>query len=151
MYKMSENNTLDLSDISSEPGESNIQVEIVDVPEEVEDAEEEVDDAGEEVVDAGEEDEEDGEEDEEDEEDEEEEDETEVPEEVVEAPSTEEVVETVQNILTSDAPVVTKTTEERLDALIELLKSTFHEVEYDDNEYRWTGPLLDIREALNEL
>ena len=42
---MSENNTLDLSDISSEPGESNIQVEIVDVPEEVEDAEEEVDDA----------------------------------------------------------------------------------------------------------
>ena len=66
-------------------------------------------------------------------------------------PTTEEVVETVQSILTSDTPVTTKTTEERLDALIELLKSTSKQIEYDDNKYRWTGPLVSIREALENL
>ena len=73
------------------------------------------------------------------------------PEEVPVAPSTEEVVETVQSILTSDTPVTTKTTEEKLDALIELLKSTSEQIEYDDNLYRWTGPLVSIREALENL
>ena len=73
------------------------------------------------------------------------------PEEVPAAPSTEEVVETVQSILTSDTPVTTKTTEEKLDALIELLKSTSKQIEYDDNKYRWTGPLVSIREALENL
>ena len=70
-------------------------------------------------------------------------------------PSTEEVVETVQSILTdvpSPAPAVaTKTTDERLDALIELLKSTYHQYEYDDNEFSWSSDYLKIREALNEL
>ena len=75
----------------------------------------------------------------------------EVPAEEVQAPSTEEVVETVQSILTSDTPVTTKTTEEKLDALIELLKSTSKQFEYDDNKYRWIGPLVSIREALENL
>ena len=151
-------NTLDLSDLSSEPVESNVQVEISDAPEEVP---EEVASEAEEAPDETEETEEaekpatsEAEEPVATEEP------VEAPEEVAEpveapsAPSTEEVVETVQTILTTDSPatnVATKTTEERLNALIELLKSTVHEVEYDDNEYGWTGPLLDIREALNEL
>jgi len=66
------------------------------------------------------------------------------------APSTEEVVETVQTILTSDPPK-TRTTEEKLDALIELLKSTSVKVEYDDGKYRWSGPLVNIREQLDAL
>ena len=66
------------------------------------------------------------------------------------APSTEEVVETVQTILTSDPPK-TRTTEEKLDALIELLKSTSVKVEYDDGKYRWNGPFIKIREQLDAL
>ena len=66
------------------------------------------------------------------------------------APSTEEVVETVQTILTSDPPK-TRTTEEKLDALIELLKSTSVKVEYDDGKYRWSGPFVHIREQLDAL
>ena len=66
------------------------------------------------------------------------------------APSTEEVVETVQTILTSDPPK-TRTTEEKLDALIELLKSTSVKVEYDDGKYRWSGPYVKIREQIDAL
>ena len=137
---MADTNTLDLSDLSSEPVESNVQAEISDAPADVEEpvevdeepvSTEEPEEVAEEPVD------------------------TEAPVEAEEpsAPSTEEVVETVQTILTSDAPatnVATKT-EERLNTLIELLKSTSEEYEYDDNKYRWTGPLINIREALNEL
>ena len=128
---MADTNTLDLSDLSSEPVESNVQAEISDAPADVEEpaeVDEEPEEVAEEPVAA-----------------------KEAPVEAPSAPSTEEVVETVQTILTTDAPTVTKTTEERLNALIELLKSTCHEVEYDDNKYRWTGPFLEIREALNEL
>ena len=50
------------------------------------------------------------------------------------APSTEEVVQNVQEILTSDLSA-TKTTEEKLNQLIELLKSGYHVKEYlDDND-----------------
>ena len=127
---MSENNTLDLSDLTSEPVESNVEVEISDAPDDVEEevsSEEEVEEP-EEVV-------------------EEPEEEVEEPEVVVEepevpvepevpaepevpvAPSTEEVVETVQSILTE--PVVDNSTdlqervevlEEKLNNLINILK-----------------------------
>ena len=106
---MSTSNTLDLSNLSSEPAVHNVQVEIT---------------------------------------------ETEGPEEVIVAPSTEEVVVTVQSMLKSDVPatnVVTKTTEERLNTLIELLKSTFSQCEIDDDEFVWTNNMLKVREALNEL
>ena len=121
---MSDTNTLDLSNISSDSVEPDVQAEINDV-EEVDEVDEQVAPEAEEQV---------------------------SPEvESSSTPSTEEVVETVQTILTTDAPTVTKTTEEKLDALIELLKSTCYRVEYDDDEYRWVGPLTAIREALNEL
>ena len=76
---------------------------------------------------------------------------SEAPTSVGEAPSvtTEEVVENVKEMLTSDPPA--KSTEERLNALIELLKGTVERVEYDDDKYRWVGPLVNIREELNEL
>ena len=63
--------------------------------------------------------------------------------------STEEVVENVKEMLTSASPV--KSTEERLNDLIELLKGTSERFEYDDDKYRWVGPLVNIREELNEL
>ena len=133
---MSETNTLNLSDLSSEQVESNVQAEISDAPEEVEEpveVAEEPEEVAEEPI------------------------ATEEPEEVAETPSTpstEEVVETVQTILTTDSPatnVVTKTTEEKLNALIELLKSTFYEIEYDYGESEWRSDMVKIREALNEL
>ena len=64
--------------------------------------------------------------------------------------TTEEVVENVKEMLTSDPPVKSST-EERLNALIELLKGTSTLDEYDDDMYRWAGPLVSIREKLNEL
>ena len=84
---------------------------------------------------------------------------SEAPTSVSEAPTsvtTEEVIENVKEMLTSDPPA--KSTEERLNdlegrlnALIELLKGTAERVEYDDDKYRWVGPLVNIREELNEL
>ena len=63
--------------------------------------------------------------------------------------TTEEVVENVKEMLASDPPV--KSTEERLNALIELLKGTYREYEHNEDEYRWTQDMLSIREKLNEL
>ena len=76
--------------------------------------------------------------------------EPEVEEEVPVVPSTQEVVQNVQEMLTTDPPTV-KTTEEKLNQLIELLKSTSRKVEYDDNEFTWVGPLVKIREDLDQL
>jgi len=121
---MSENNTLDLSDLTSEPVESNVEVEISDAPDDVEEEvsseEEEVsseEEVAEEPVEVVEEPEVPVE--------------PEVPAEpeVPVAPSTEEVVETVQSILTE--PVVDNSTdlqervevlEEKLNNLINILK-----------------------------
>ncbi len=132
---MADTNTLDLSDLSSEPVESNVQAEISDAPAETEGAAEEV--ADESVADEVEAD---------------------VAVEEPSAPSTEEVVETVQTILTTDAPstnVATKTTEERLNALIELLKSGYHTVEYlnDDDiiDIREEYDMFSVSKKLNEL
>ena len=38
-----------------------------------------------------------------------------------------------------------------VDKIIEILKSSFSQFEYDDNKYRWTCDMLKIREAINEL
>ena len=45
----------------------------------------------------------------------------------------------------------TLTTDEKVDKIIEILKSSFSQFEYDDNKYRWTCDMLKIREAINEL
>ena len=105
---MSDTNTLDLSDLSSEPVESNVQVEITDAPEEV--ATEEPVDTEEPVAT------------------EEAPVETEAPE-APSAPSTEEVVENVKEILSTE-PVADNSTdlqervkvlEERLEKLVNVL------------------------------
>jgi len=49
------------------------------------------------------------------------------------------------------APAPILTTDEKVDKIIEILKSSFSQYEYDDNEFRWTCDMLKIREALNEL
>ena len=47
------------------------------------------------------------------------------------------------------APAPTLTTDEKVDKIIEILKSSFSQFEYDDNKYRWTCNMLKIREELN--
>ena len=49
------------------------------------------------------------------------------------------------------APAPTFTPDEKVDKIIEILKSSFSQFEYDDNKYRWTCNMLKIREAINEL
>tara|TARA_B100001123_G_C14412257_1_gene671255 strand:- start:41 stop:238 length:198 start_codon:yes stop_codon:yes gene_type:complete len=49
------------------------------------------------------------------------------------------------------APAPVLTTDEKLDKIVEILKSIYTEYEYDDDKYRWTYDMLKIREALNEL
>ena len=132
---MSDNNTLDLTDIAIE---SNVQVEIVDEePVETEGPEEVIEpiittpDPVEEASDS----------------------EEEASDPVEEASvSTEEVVQNVQSMLTTDVPASSiKTTEEKLNSLIELLKSIFSQYEIDDDEFVWSYNMLKIRGALNEL
>jgi hypothetical protein len=99
---MSDTNTLDLSDLSSEPVESNVQVEITDAPEEV--ATEEPVDTEEPVAT------------------EEAPVETEAPE-APSAPSTEEVVENVKEILSTEPVVSVDTTE--LQERVKVLEERF--------------------------
>ena len=49
------------------------------------------------------------------------------------------------------APAPTVSPDEKVDKIIEILKSSFSQFEYDDNKYRWTCNMLKIREAINEL
>ena len=67
--------------------------------------------------------------------------------------STEEVVENVKEILNNNNTISCNNCncEERLDKLIELLKSTFSQYEIDDDEFVWSYDMLKIREVLNEL
>jgi len=75
--------------------------------------------------------------------------------------STQEVVQNIQGMLStetnslsvdnSDLENRVKVSEERLDKLIELLRSSFSQYEYDGDEIRWSCNMLKIREVLNEL
>ena len=48
-------------------------------------------------------------------------------------------------------PVPTLTTDEKVDKIIEILKNSYSQYEYEDDKYRWTCDMLKIREAINEL
>ena len=84
-------------------------------------------------------------------------------------PTTQEVVQNVQEILTIEPAVQEVSTEsvdnsnqneleerlkdleEKHENLVKLLKSIYSEYEHDDNEFRWTYNMLDIREKLIEM
>ena len=48
-------------------------------------------------------------------------------------------------------PAPTLTTDEKVDKIIEILKSAFSQFEYEEDKYRWICDMLKIREAINEL
>jgi len=119
---MADTNTLDLSDLSSEPVESNVQAEISDAPEEVAEEPEEV---AEEPVKT--------------------EAPVEAPVEAPSAPSTEEVVENVKEILSTEPVVSVDTTEleerikvleERLENVVNVLKNFLGNVRQDPTQRR---------------
>ena len=84
----------------------------------------------------------------------------EVVEEVAPAPkeetSVEEVATNVREILTSEPSVLTDKErlvqlENRVEELVNILRSTYHEIEYEDNEFKWVCDMNAIHGRFSEL
>ena len=77
----------------------------------------------------------------------------------VEAPSTQEVVQNVQEMLSStdtsgsanNLENRVKVLEDRLDNLITLLRSGYKEIWYDEREKGWVMEMLSLREQMNNV